>query len=181
MILATLFVTFPFMVWELLPLLQTIGTEEEKPRARSALKRMAGVRQSDLSLGASVGIGVWSHLTAARAIGEFGAVLVVSGNIPADADRRPSTSIKVMSTLIGCCGECRRPDTLGRLILDSGAVGDCQGEGGRGRGGSGSLIAMKIEVRNLTKMFGAALAVEDVSFDVREGELLGLLGPQRQP
>ena len=36
---------------------------------------------------------------------------------------------------------------------------------------------MKIEVRNLTKMFGSAVAVKDVSFDVREGELLGLLGP----
>ncbi|WHZ21066.1 MAG: Sulfate and thiosulfate import ATP-binding protein CysA [Nitrospira sp.] len=36
---------------------------------------------------------------------------------------------------------------------------------------------MKIEVRGLTKKFGSATAVGDVSFDVHEGELLGLLGP----
>ncbi len=36
---------------------------------------------------------------------------------------------------------------------------------------------MKIEVRGLSKRFGSVLAVSDVSFAVREGELLGLLGP----
>jgi sulfate transport system ATP-binding protein len=36
---------------------------------------------------------------------------------------------------------------------------------------------MKIEVRYLSKSFGSVQAVSDVSFDVQEGELLGLLGP----
>ncbi len=36
---------------------------------------------------------------------------------------------------------------------------------------------MKIEVRGLSKRFGSVQAVSDVSFAVREGELLGLLGP----
>ncbi|MEW6246235.1 MAG: ABC transporter ATP-binding protein [Nitrospirota bacterium] len=36
---------------------------------------------------------------------------------------------------------------------------------------------MKIEVRGLSKRFGSVQAVSDVSFVVREGELLGLLGP----
>ncbi|MGH7205493.1 MAG: sulfate/molybdate ABC transporter ATP-binding protein [Nitrospiraceae bacterium] len=36
---------------------------------------------------------------------------------------------------------------------------------------------MKIEVRHLSKQFGSVQAVSDVSFGVREGELLGLLGP----
>ena len=36
---------------------------------------------------------------------------------------------------------------------------------------------MKIEVRHLSKQFGTVEAVSDVSFSVREGELLGLLGP----
>ena len=34
-----------------------------------------------------------------------------------------------------------------------------------------------LEVRNLTCSFGALMAVADVSFSVREGELLGLIGP----
>jgi len=34
-----------------------------------------------------------------------------------------------------------------------------------------------IEVRNLTKYFGTTLAVDDVSFKVNKGEIIGLLGP----
>ncbi len=34
-----------------------------------------------------------------------------------------------------------------------------------------------IEVRNLSKTFGATVALNDVSFDVRKGEVLGFLGP----
>lgn len=34
-----------------------------------------------------------------------------------------------------------------------------------------------LEVRNLSKAFGGNLAVDDVSFDVNEGELLALIGP----
>jgi sulfate/thiosulfate transport system ATP-binding protein len=36
---------------------------------------------------------------------------------------------------------------------------------------------VKIEVRRLSKRFGSVEAVSDVSFTVKEGELLGLLGP----
>ena len=36
---------------------------------------------------------------------------------------------------------------------------------------------MKIEIRQLSKTFGAVQAVSNVSFDVKEGELLALLGP----
>ncbi|MDH4187715.1 MAG: ATP-binding cassette domain-containing protein, partial [Nitrospira sp.] len=36
---------------------------------------------------------------------------------------------------------------------------------------------MKIEVRGLIKQYGSAQAVSGISFQVKEGELLGLLGP----
>lgn len=36
---------------------------------------------------------------------------------------------------------------------------------------------MKIEVRHLSKRFGSVEAISDISFSVKEGELLGLLGP----
>ena len=34
-----------------------------------------------------------------------------------------------------------------------------------------------LEVRNLKKSFGGIVAVDDVSFDVHEGEILGIIGP----
>ncbi len=34
-----------------------------------------------------------------------------------------------------------------------------------------------VEVRNLTKRFGDFTAVDDISFELRQGEILGLLGP----
>ena len=36
---------------------------------------------------------------------------------------------------------------------------------------------MKLEVRGLTKRFGGIVALDDVSFDVEEGQVLGLIGP----
>ena len=34
-----------------------------------------------------------------------------------------------------------------------------------------------IEVRNLTKSYGSVRALDDISFEVKEGEILGFLGP----
>ena len=36
---------------------------------------------------------------------------------------------------------------------------------------------MKLEVQGLTKRFGGIVALDDVSFDVEEGQILGLIGP----
>lgn len=80
MILATLFVTFPFMVRELTPLLQTLGTEEEEAaRTLGAGEWQVFVKVTLPAL--RWGLIYGATLTVARAIGEFGAVLVVSGNI----------------------------------------------------------------------------------------------------
>ncbi len=80
MVLATLFVTFPFMVRELTPLLQTLGTEEEEAaRTLGANEWQVFVKVTLPAL--RWGLVYGATLTVARAIGEFGAVLVVSGNI----------------------------------------------------------------------------------------------------
>ena len=34
-----------------------------------------------------------------------------------------------------------------------------------------------LEVRNVTRRFGGIVALDDVSFDVDEGEIVGLIGP----
>jgi ABC-2 type transport system ATP-binding protein len=38
-------------------------------------------------------------------------------------------------------------------------------------------VSNAVEVRNVTRKFGAFTAVDDISFDVREGEIFGFLGP----
>ncbi len=38
-------------------------------------------------------------------------------------------------------------------------------------------MTVVMEVRNIKKQFGGIVAVDDVSFDVRQGEILGIIGP----
>ncbi|RAP77079.1 sulfate ABC transporter permease subunit [Paenibacillus montanisoli] len=80
MILATLFVTFPLMVREVMPVLQEIGSQQEE--AASTLGAYSWytfwkVTWPSIRWGVIYGV----VLTVARSLGEFGAVLVVSGNI----------------------------------------------------------------------------------------------------
>ena len=37
--------------------------------------------------------------------------------------------------------------------------------------------AVRLEVRRLTKRFGGLVAVKGIGFDIRAGEILGLIGP----
>ena len=80
MVLATLFVTFPFVVRELTPVLQAVGTESEEAA------RTLGANEWQIFFRVTLPAVRWgliygATLTVARAIGEFGAVLVVSGNV----------------------------------------------------------------------------------------------------
>ncbi|HPS66015.1 MAG TPA: ATP-binding cassette domain-containing protein, partial [Ignavibacteria bacterium] len=36
---------------------------------------------------------------------------------------------------------------------------------------------MSIKVENLTKFYGSNLAVDNISFDIKSGEIVGFLGP----
>ena len=47
----------------------------------------------------------------------------------------------------------------------------------RAEGGRDVAIEPVIEARNLTKRYGARVAVDDLSFEVWPGEVFGLLGP----
>ncbi len=111
-IIATVFVTFPFVARELIPLMQAQGNEEE---------------QSALTLGASGWQTFWRItlpnikwgliygviLTNARAMGEFGAVSVVSGHIRGLTNTLPlhievlhndyqTTAAFAMASLLAC-------------------------------------------------------------------------------
>jgi sulfate transport system permease protein len=80
MILATIFVSLPFVVREVIPVLREIGTEQEQAAATlgaGALQTFFRVTLPAIRWGVAYGV----VLTTARALGEFGAVSVVSGKL----------------------------------------------------------------------------------------------------
>jgi sulfate transport system permease protein len=80
MVLATLFVTLPFVVREVVPLLRELGVEQEEAAYTLGAGRWTTFRRVTLpSIRWGLAYGV--TLTVARSLGEFGAVLVVSGNL----------------------------------------------------------------------------------------------------
>jgi sulfate transport system permease protein len=79
-VLATIFVTFPFVARELIPLMQSQGTEEEEAAivlGASGWQTFWHVTLPNIKWGLLYGV----ILCNARAMGEFGAVSVVSGHI----------------------------------------------------------------------------------------------------
>lgn len=80
MVIATLFVTLPFVAREILPILREFGREQEEAAATLGASQWLTFRRvtfPSIKWGLAYGV----TLTIARSIGEFGAVLVVSGSI----------------------------------------------------------------------------------------------------
>jgi sulfate transport system permease protein len=79
-VLATVFVTFPFVARELIPLMQSQGSEEEEAAivlGATAWQMFRRVTLPNIKWGLLYGV----VLCTARSLGEFGAVSVVSGHI----------------------------------------------------------------------------------------------------
>src|SRR5689334_16675055 len=80
MVLATIFVCLPFVVREVEPVLREVGDEQEQAAATLGASRWQTFKRITLpSIRYGIAYGV--VLSTARAIGEFGAVSVVSGKI----------------------------------------------------------------------------------------------------
>ena len=79
-VLATLFVTFPFVARELIPLMQAQGSEQEEAATVLGASGWQTFRRVTLP-GVKWGLLYGVILCNARAMGEFGAVSVVSGHI----------------------------------------------------------------------------------------------------
>jgi sulfate transport system permease protein len=80
MVLATIFVSLPFVVREVIPVLREVGTEQEEAAetlGASGWQTFWRVTLPAIRWGVAYGI----VLTTARALGEFGAVSVVSGHL----------------------------------------------------------------------------------------------------
>jgi sulfate transport system permease protein len=79
-LLATIFVSLPFVVREVVPVLREIGTEQEEAAATLGANAFTIFRRITLpAIQWAVVYGV--VLTMARALGEFGAVAIVSGGL----------------------------------------------------------------------------------------------------
>jgi sulfate transport system permease protein len=87
-VLATVFVTFPFIARELIPLMSEQGTDEEQAAlslGASGWQTFRRVTLPNIKWGLMYGI----ILCNARAMGEFGAVSVVSGHIRGETNTLP--------------------------------------------------------------------------------------------
>lgn len=87
-VLATIFVTFPFIARELIPLMQEQGTTEEEAAltlGASGLRTFLTITLPNVKWALLYGV----LLCNARAMGEFGAVAVVSGHIRGETNTMP--------------------------------------------------------------------------------------------
>src|SRR5436189_2130970 len=85
MVLATIFVSLPFVVREVVPILREIGTEQEQAAATlgaSWLQTFRRVTWPAIRWATAYGV----VLTTARALGEFGAVSVISGRLTGETE-----------------------------------------------------------------------------------------------
>ena len=88
LVIATAFVTFPFVARELIPLMQAIGPDEELAAltlGANGWQIFRHVTLPNIKWGLVYGV----ILCNARAMGEFGAVYVVSGHIAGQTDTMP--------------------------------------------------------------------------------------------
>jgi sulfate/thiosulfate transport system permease protein len=88
MVLATIFVSLPFVVREVMPVLQEIGTDQEEAAETLGASRWQTfwrVTLPAIRWGLAYGI----VLAAARALGEFGAVAIVSGHRNGETETLP--------------------------------------------------------------------------------------------
>ena len=176
-VLATVFVTFPFVARELIPVMQASGTEEEEAArvlGAGGWQIFRRVTLPNVKWGLLYGV----ILCNARAMGEFGAVSVVSGHIRGQTNTLP-LHVEILYNEYQFQAAFAAASLLAFLALVTllaKSLVEWRRSRRRDRGDPGEP-GMSIEVRNVTKKFGDFVAVNDVSLVFPGGELTALLGP----
>ena len=169
MVIATIFVSLPFVAREVVPTLREVGDEQEQAaRTLGAGGWQTFWRITLPSIRWAVVYGV--ILTTARCLGEYGAVAVVSGRIQGETE---TATLRVQERYESF-------DLAGAyaisIVLALMAIARARGPDGDPTA-RGARSLMSITVRNITKRFGDFVAVDDVSLEVESGALTALLGP----
>ena len=172
LILATAFVTFPFVARTLIPLMQEQGAAEEEAAltlGATGWQTFWRVTLPNIRWGLLYGV----LLCNARAMGEFGAVAVVSGHVRGQTMTMP-LQVEALFNDYDWVGAFTIAGLLSLLALVTLAVKAAAGMAHRRAQRS---IAVNVELRDLRKSFGGVAALDGVSLTVAPGEFLALLGP----
>ncbi|MBV9076174.1 MAG: sulfate ABC transporter permease subunit CysW, partial [Methylobacteriaceae bacterium] len=114
-VLATVFVTFPFIARELIPLMQDQGTGDEEASlslGASGLRTFLSVTLPNIRWALLYGV----LLCNARAMGEFGAVSVVSGRIRGETNTMP-LQVEILYNEYNLAGAFAMASALALLAL----------------------------------------------------------------
>ena len=169
MVLATIFVSLPFVVREVVPVLREIGDEQEQAASTlgaSSWQTFWRVTLPAIRWGVAYGV----VLTTARALGEFGAVSVVSGRI-AGRTETLTTHVGERFEAFDLVGAYAASVVLALLGDVDAAADDPRSSETRRR------RRWRSRRENVTKRFGDFVALDDVSVEVPGGSLTALLGP----
>ena len=156
MVLVTIFISLPFTIREVQPVLEELGKDEEdasRTLGASISQTFRKVTLPNIRWALLYGIA----LSTARAIGEIGAVLLVSGNIQGKTETATLTIYNAVRT----------PATGDRLHRRADAGGGLHPPARRHRGGQASdqkgedHMTQPIVVEQLTKRFGDYEAVSE--------------------
>ena len=170
-VLATIFVSVPFVAREVVPTLREIGDEQEQAAHTLGASGWQTFWRITLpSIRWAVIYGV--VLTTARCLGEYGAVAIVSGSIQGKTE---TATLRVQeeyaARLRQSPARTLRPPCLAAIALIAGPRDHDR------RATQGGSCLMSISVQNVSKTFGDFVALDDVSIEVATGSLTALLGP----
>lgn len=176
MVLVTIFVTCPFVVRELVPVMLSRGSREDEAAillGASGWQMFRRVTLPNIRWALLYGV----VLTNARAIGEFGAVSVVSGSIRGETLSLP-LQIELLEQDYNTVGSFTAAALLTLMAIITLFLKVCCSGARRIRKNAHSRRnIMSIEIANIKKSFGRTRVLNDISLDIPSGQMVALLGP----